>query len=64
LSAAFDWAETVARVAETGVPQEAYSAAAAHFSEKALADLTIAVGLMNAYNWLAISFRRPLAATS
>jgi hypothetical protein len=33
--------------------------------EKQLADLTIAVGLMNAYNRLAISFRAtPLAAAA
>jgi hypothetical protein len=29
------------------------------FSEKELADLTIAVGLMNAFNRLAIGFRVP-----
>lgn len=60
--AAFEWAETVTRVADTGVPQAAYDAASAQFDDKALADLTIAVGLMNAYNRLAISFRRPPAA--
>jgi alkylhydroperoxidase family enzyme len=32
-------------------------AAAAVFGEKQLADLTIAIGLMNAYNRIAISFR-------
>ena len=31
-------------------------------SPKELADLTIAIGLMNAYNRLAISFRRPPTA--
>jgi AhpD family alkylhydroperoxidase len=55
--AALAWAETVTRVADTGVPDEAYEAAAAVFGEKELADLTIAIGLMNAYNRLAISFR-------
>jgi AhpD family alkylhydroperoxidase len=55
--AALDWAETVTRVAETGVPDAAFKAAAAHFSEKELADLTIAIGLMSAYNRIAISFR-------
>ena len=54
---ALGWAETVTRVAETGVPDEAYLAAAAVFEEKALADLTIAIGLMNAYNRMAVSFR-------
>jgi AhpD family alkylhydroperoxidase len=55
--AALAWAETVTRVAETAVPDEAYEAARTVFSEKELADLTIAIGLMNTYNRLAISFR-------
>ena len=37
---ALAWAETVTRVAETGVPEAAYEAAAAEFSDKELADLT------------------------
>jgi len=57
--AALAWAETVTRVAETGVPDEAYQAARAVFQEKELIDLTIAISLMNAYNRLAISFRNP-----
>ncbi|MBR1121161.1 carboxymuconolactone decarboxylase family protein [Bradyrhizobium lablabi] len=56
--AALAWAETVTRVAETGVPEEDFQAARAVFSEKELADLTIAIGLMNTYNRLAISFRK------
>ena len=61
--AALAWAETVTRVAETGVPDEAYQAARAVFDERELVDLTIAIGLMNAYNRMAISFRNtPQAA--
>src|SRR6202166_4174916 len=57
------WAETVTRVAETGVPDEAYEAARMVFEERELVDLTIAIGLMNAYNRMAISFRNtPQAA--
>jgi AhpD family alkylhydroperoxidase len=60
--AALAWAETVTRVAETAVPNESYEAAHAVFSEKELVDLTIAIGLMNTYNRMAISFRnRPQA---
>ena len=55
--AALAWAETVTRVAETGVPDDAYQAAAAAFGQKELADLTIAIGLMNTFNRMAISFR-------
>lgn len=56
--AALAWAETVTQVAKTGVPDEEFQAAASVFSEKELADLTMAIGLMNAYNRLAISFRK------
>lgn len=55
--AALAWAETVTRVAETGIPDTDYEAVAAQFSEKELADLTIVIGLMNLYNRLAIGFR-------
>ena len=55
--AALKWAETVTRVADTNVPDADYAEVSAVFGEKELADLTIAIGLMNAYNRLAISFR-------
>jgi alkylhydroperoxidase family enzyme len=44
-------------VADTGVPDAEYEAASAVFDQKQLADLSIAIGLMNAYNRMAISFR-------
>lgn len=55
--AALAWAETVTRVADTGVPDEAFEAAREVFAEKELVDLTIAISLMNAYNRMAITFR-------
>jgi len=55
--AALAWAEAVTRVAETGIPDQAYQAARAVFEERELVDLTIAIGLMNVYNRLAIGFR-------
>lgn len=60
--AALAWAETVTLVATTGIPDFAYEAAAKSFEPKQLTDLTIAIGLMNAYNRLAIGFRKPPAA--
>jgi AhpD family alkylhydroperoxidase len=61
--AALAWAETVTRVAETGVPDDAYEAARKVFDEREIVDLTIAIALMNAYNRMAISFRNtPQAA--
>jgi alkylhydroperoxidase family enzyme len=62
--AALAWAETVTRVADTGVPDEEYDAAAGVFDQQQLADLTIAIGLMNAYNRMAISFRAVPAAAA
>jgi AhpD family alkylhydroperoxidase len=60
---ALAWAETVTRVADTGIPDDAYQAARAVFEERELVDLTIAISLMNAYNRMAISFRNtPQAA--
>jgi AhpD family alkylhydroperoxidase len=55
--AALAWAESVTEVARTGVPDEDFQAVASVFSEKELVDLTFAIGLMNTYNRLAISFR-------
>ena len=55
--AALAWAEVVTRLGDWGVPDSAFEAAAAAFSEKQLADLTITIGLINAYNRMAISFR-------
>jgi AhpD family alkylhydroperoxidase len=57
--AALAWAETVTRVADTAVPNAEFAAASEEFTDKELADLTIAIGLMNIYNRLAISFRVP-----
>ena len=55
--AALKWTEVVTRVSGAHVPYGAYWEARAAFTEKQLADLTIAIGLMNAYKRLAISFR-------
>ena len=62
--AALAWAETVTRVAETGIPDAAYEAAAVEFSEKEFSDLTYAIGLMNAFNRFGIAFRSTPAAAA
>ena len=61
---ALAWAETVTRVAETDVPDADYEVAAAEFGDKELADLTYAIGLMNAFNRLGVAFRTPPAAAA
>ena len=62
--AALRWAETVTGVADTAVPDEEFAAVSMEFGEKELADLTIAIGLMNALNRMAISFRTTPAAAA
>lgn len=56
--AAFAWAESVTLVSETHVPDKAYEEACRQFNEKELADLTLAIATMNAWNRMAISFRK------
>jgi AhpD family alkylhydroperoxidase len=55
--AALDWAETVTLVRDTHVPDSAFEDARRVFSEKELADLTLAIATINAWNRLAISAR-------
>jgi AhpD family alkylhydroperoxidase len=62
--AALAWAETVTCVADSGVSDAAYEAAASEFDARQLADLTYAIGLMNAFNRFGIAFRSPPAAAA
>jgi len=55
--AALAWPEAVTRVADSHVPDEIYEHVRQHFSEKEMADLTLAVAAINAWNRLAISAR-------
>ena len=57
--AALDWAEAVTLLTPGHVPDETYKRARKVFSEKELADLTLAVVVINAWNRLSISFRLP-----
>ena len=54
--AALQWAEALARVAETHAPDADYQAVRAVFDDKELADLTFAIALINAYNRIGIGF--------
>jgi AhpD family alkylhydroperoxidase len=61
--AALAWAETVTRVADTDISDADYEAASALFNEKEIADLTYAIGLMNAFNRFGVAFRSLPAAS-
>ncbi|MEQ8327647.1 carboxymuconolactone decarboxylase family protein [Parvibaculum sp.] len=55
--AALAWTEAVTLVSETGVPDAAWKAVSAAFSEQEIANLTVAIGMINVWNRLAVSFR-------
>src|SRR5262245_22526978 len=55
--AALAWTEAVTRIAEGHVPDPVHEEARAHFSEKELSDLTLAVATINAWNRLSIAAR-------
>jgi AhpD family alkylhydroperoxidase len=55
--AALAWTDSVTRVSETRVPDAVYEQARKQFSEKELADLTLAVAAINAWNRLSIAGR-------
>ncbi|HLX09653.1 MAG TPA: carboxymuconolactone decarboxylase family protein [Thermoanaerobaculia bacterium] len=55
--AALVWTEAVTRIADGHVPDTVYEEVRPHFSEKELADLTVAVATINAWNRLSISGR-------
>ena len=67
---ALAWTEAVTDIGRGGVSDSLYDEARAHFTEKQLVDLTVAVIAINAWNRLAVTFRpaigsyKPAAATT
>ena len=55
--AALAWAETLTRLADRGVPDDAYEAVRRHFSESEVIFLSVAIGTINAWNRLGAAFR-------
>ncbi|HEY4951183.1 MAG TPA: carboxymuconolactone decarboxylase family protein [Candidatus Acidoferrales bacterium] len=55
--AALAWTEAVTLITDGHVPDAVHEEARAHFSEKGMCDLTLAVAAINAWNRLAISSR-------
>lgn len=55
--AALEWAEAVTRIADGHAPEEIYAAVKPYFSDRELADLTLAVATINAWNRLSIAAR-------
>jgi AhpD family alkylhydroperoxidase len=55
--AALEWTEAVTRLGPQGISDELYERVRAHFSEVQLSELTFAVGVINLWNRLGVSFR-------
>jgi len=55
--AALAWTEAVTMVSETHVPDDVYEETKKHFSDQEIVDLTLALGMINLWNRLAISTR-------
>lgn len=60
--AALEWAESVTLLTEGFVPDAVYDTARAQFSEKELAQLTLAVVAINGWNRLNVAFRKAAGA--
>jgi AhpD family alkylhydroperoxidase len=56
-AAALDWTERVTQLAHHPIEDEAYARVAAHFSQREIALLTVAISQINAWNRVAAPFR-------
>jgi AhpD family alkylhydroperoxidase len=55
--AVLGWAETLTNVSETGAPDADFALLSAHFDDAEIANLTLAVSMINVWNRLAIGAR-------
>lgn len=55
--AALAWTESLTLISQTNAPDDVYEDFKAQFSAKEQADLTVLIGMINAWNRLAIGFR-------
>jgi alkylhydroperoxidase family enzyme len=62
--AALEWAETPTRLPGGEVPDTAHAQAELHFAGRQLADLTLAVVEINAWNRLMMAARTPPMSTT
>lgn len=61
--AALAWTEAVTRLGPEGIGDDLYETTRAHFDEKQLVDLTMAIVAINGWNRLAIAFHSPEAGS-
>jgi AhpD family alkylhydroperoxidase len=55
--AVLEWTEAVTKLSESGVPDEIYNRVRAQLSETQISELTYAIGVINMWNRLNISFQ-------
>lgn len=59
--AALAWAESLTLVSRTHAPQEDFAPLHEHFSEREITELTLAIGVINAWNRFAVGLRLPVS---
>lgn len=60
--AALAWSEALTLISKRPIEDELYQDVSAHFSEKELIDLTLAIVAINGWNRFAIPFRAPVGS--
>lgn len=60
--AALHWAEVLTRLGARGAPEEDYQPLLAHFDEQQIAELTMAIAIINAWNRLGVGLALPVPA--
>ncbi len=51
------WTDAVTKISETGAPDEDFRALESHFTPEEITKLTVAIGTINVWNRIAVSFR-------
>jgi len=57
--AALEWTEIITKISEVHISDEIYAPIKAHFTDKEMVDLTLAIDAINSWNRLAIAFQSP-----
>ncbi len=60
--AALAWTESITQLSLTHAPDADYEELKAHFTDKEMVDLTLAISMINSWNRLAVGFRKQPAA--
>jgi AhpD family alkylhydroperoxidase len=59
--AALQWTESLTAVGETHAPRDHFDALQAHFEPREIAELTLAIATINAWNRIGVGLRPPVA---